>query len=236
MQHFIKCIILIGDYAFNITNIESLVVPSSVTSVGMNFVRNYNSGVKYVSFLNKNTEISSDNDLKNYIKEIHGYKNTNVYNYATTNNVTFVDILSIKPTSIILEKDISINLNDTMKINYTLNPLDANPNVTWESSNKNVVSVDDSGNIIGKSMGSATITVTTSNGLKNSIEVKVNGLIGDMNYNNKIDLKDIIVLIKKYLGTIPANDLDITIGDMNNNGRIDLKDIIILIRTYLGLE
>ena len=59
---------------------------------------------------------------------------------------------------------------------------------------------------------------------------------GDMNYNNRIDLKDIILLIKKYLGTDHASDLDITIGDMNNNGKLDLKDIIILIRTYLGLE
>ena len=227
---------IIGDYAFNITNLDSLIVPSSVTNVGMDFVRNGNSVVKYVSFLNKNTEISSDNNLKNYINEIHGYKDTNVYNYATTNNVTFVDILSIKPTSIILDKDININLNDTLKINYILSPLDANPNVTWGSSNKSIVSVDNNGNIIGKSMGSATITVTTSNGLKNSVTVKVNGLIGDMNNNNKIDLKDIIVLIKKYLGTDEATDTDILIGDMNHNSKLDLKDIIILIRTYLGLE
>ena len=59
---------------------------------------------------------------------------------------------------------------------------------------------------------------------------------GDLNKNNKIDLKDIILLIKKYLGTENYTEEDLIIGDMNNNSKLDLKDIIILIRTYLGME
>ena len=56
---------------------------------------------------------------------------------------------------------------------------------------------------------------------------------GDLNKNGKIDLKDIIILIKKYLGTIDSSNEDIVIGDMNSNNKIDLKDIILLIKTYL---
>ena len=57
-----------------------------------------------------------------------------------------------------------------------------------------------------------------------------------MNKNQKIDLKDIILLIKKYLNSSDASSEDILIGDMNYNNKLDSKDIIILIRTYLGLE
>ena len=75
--------------------------------------------------------------------------------------------------------------------------------------------------------------------VKDSITKEViyseNGFIkGDINYNGKIDLKDIILLIKKYLGTEDVNNSDITIGDMNNNNKLDLKDIILLIRLYLN--
>ena len=59
-------------------------------------------------------------------------------------------------------------------------------------------------------------------------------LLGDMNTNGKIDLKDIIILIKKYLGTEDSSNEDIVIGDINNNNKLDLKDIILLIKTYLG--
>ena len=57
---------------------------------------------------------------------------------------------------------------------------------------------------------------------------------GDMNYNSKIDLKDVISLIKKYLGTDNASSKDVKVGDMNSNSKIDLKDIILLIKRYLG--
>ena len=59
---------------------------------------------------------------------------------------------------------------------------------------------------------------------------------GDLNKNDKIDLKDIILLIKKYLGTENYTEDDLIIGDMNNNGKIDLKDIILLIKKYLKTD
>ena len=67
------------------------------------------------------------------------------------------------------------------------------------------------------------------------IKLKVNSsLKGDMNGNGKIDLQDIIILLKKYLGTLTTTEEDKIIGDMDNNGSIGLKDIILLLRSYLG--
>jgi len=57
---------------------------------------------------------------------------------------------------------------------------------------------------------------------------------GDLNKNGKIDLSDIIELLKKYLlieDEITQDELKI--GDMNNNSQIDLSDIIILLKAYL---
>ena len=57
---------------------------------------------------------------------------------------------------------------------------------------------------------------------------------GDMNNNDKIDLQDIIILLKKYLKSMDTTEDDIEIGDMDENDTIGLKDIILLLRTYLG--
>ena len=70
----------------------------------------------------------------------------------------------------------------------------------------------------------------------NSNKLKKDSTKGDMNKNGKIDLKDIITLIKKYLNTDSTNNQDITTGDINNNGKIDLKDIILLIKDYLKIN
>ena len=128
---------------------------------------------------------------------------------------------------------LNIIVNTTKKLEPTITPVDSMYTLNWSSSDESVVTVDENGNIRGLKKGSATITVTTNNNLSASINIIVNDYIkGDMNGNGKIDLKDIIMLIKKYLinSVIPE---DISIGDMNNNNVLDLKDIILLIKLYL---
>lgn len=55
---------------------------------------------------------------------------------------------------------------------------------------------------------------------------------GDMNGNGRIDLADIITLLKKYLSDDFTDEEKLT-GDMNDNKRIDLADIIALLKAYL---
>ena len=143
-----------------------------------------------------------------------------------------------KVESISFEDEVlNLVVNNSKKLEPVINPSDATYTLTWKSSNSSVVSVDKNGNIKGLKKGSATITVTTNNNKTATIKVNVNDYMkGDMNKNQKIDLKDIIILIKKYLNSSDASSEDILIGDMNYNNKLDLKDIIILIRTYLGLE
>ena len=65
--------------------------------------------------------------------------------------------------------------------------------------------------------------------------IDIEYITGDLNNNKKIDLKDIIILIRKYLGSESYTEDELIIGDMNNNNVLDLKDIILLIKIYLGV-
>ena len=67
----------------------------------------------------------------------------------------------------------SILMNHSMQLSATLNPTDATDNITWESSDESVLTVDQNGNLTALKAGTAIITVTTENGLTDSIEIAV---------------------------------------------------------------
>ena len=56
---------------------------------------------------------------------------------------------------------------------------------------------------------------------------------GDLNDNGKIDLADIIILLKKYLGIEETSVEEIRYIDMDDDGKIGLSDIIGLLKIYL---
>ena len=60
-------------------------------------------------------------------------------------------------------------------------------------------------------------------------------LKGDLNGNGRIDLADIIALLKKYLNGDSTPE-DMAVCDMDNDGNLNLKDIILLLKTYLTGE
>ena len=69
--------------------------------------------------------------------------------------------VTLKPTSL------SLFTGDTATLTATVEPSNAtNKNVTWESSNKSVATVDANGLVTAVSAGTATITVTTEDGNK----------------------------------------------------------------------
>lgn len=79
--------------------------------------------------------------------------------------------LNIKPatvsvTSVKLDKtELPLVVGGTAKLTATVEPADAtNKSVTWESSNPDVATVDQSGNVKAVTPGTATITATANNG------------------------------------------------------------------------
>ena len=94
-----------------------------------------------------------------------------------TCNVTVTDS-KIDIVSISLDKTkVSIDKGDTTKLKATINPRGAtNETLIWTSSNSNIVSVDTNGNITGRNIGTATITVSSNNGKKATSVVTVTGI------------------------------------------------------------
>ena len=86
------------------------------------------------------------------------------------------------PTGITLDKNkvaLDISGTKTTKLNAKIQPSNANRNtgITWNSSNTEVATVDQSGNVTAKANGTTTITATTQNGKSASCTVTVTTLI-----------------------------------------------------------
>lgn len=80
---------------------------------------------------------------------------------TTTPTETVVNV-----TGVSLDKtSLTLTEGDSSKLTATINPSNANnKNVTWASSNTGVVTVDNNGNVTAVKPGTATITVTTTDG------------------------------------------------------------------------
>ena len=83
-------------------------------------------------------------------------------------------VADVEVSSVTLNRgDQTLTVGDTVTVSATVNPTNAtNKNVTWESSNTGVATVNN-GIIKAVGKGTATITVTSSNGKTNSIKVTV---------------------------------------------------------------
>ena len=67
----------------------------------------------------------------------------------------------------------TLNYYDSLRLKAVVTPSDAETKLTWTSSNPDVVFVDYKGEVTGMGLGSATVTVRTSNGKKASVKIKV---------------------------------------------------------------
>ena len=93
--------------------------------------------------------------------------------YATC-SITVKDS-QVSVTSITLSpSSASLTVGDTQQLTATISPSNAtNKSVTWSSSNSSVATVSSSGLVTAKSIGNATITVRTVNGLTAECKVTV---------------------------------------------------------------
>lgn len=72
------------------------------------------------------------------------------------------------------QDNISIKKDDTLGLTVVVTPSElSSSKLTWKSSDENIVTVDESGKIKGINVGSATITVTSSNGKTATCKVNV---------------------------------------------------------------
>lgn len=161
----------IGNAAFkNCTSLSSIIIPNSVTRI-----REY--AFSKCSFLNSIVIPDSVTTIHPFAFDetsnnltIYGYKYSYIQEYAASRDLNFKEIAILLNTN-----ELNLGLNDTYTFKANMQPNNLpNSDITWSSSNSNIVSVDQNGKIKANSIGTATITATNKKfDVKTSCVVKV---------------------------------------------------------------
>ena len=104
--------------------------------------------------------------------------------------------------------------------------------ITWHSSNSNIVSVDNNGNIRVLGIGKATITATTANGNIATCNINViDYLKGDLNRDGLVNANDAAIALDLYkYGNFSLEDLQI--GDINGDNVVNANDAALILDIY----
>jgi len=60
------------------------------------------------------------------------------------------------------------------------------------------------------------------------------GTLGDLNGDNKVDVKDATISLSIAVGTKTATGDQTTLGDYNKDGKLDLKDTTLILKKAVG--
>ena len=153
--------------------IKFLINPSNATLKETNWTNSDSSKVSMKDSVGyaliKGLEVGSS-DIEITVKDYDGNVKTDSVkvNVINSNQPVLVSSIALSPTSV------TLNPNGTYKFNVTVSPSNAtNKGVTWSSSNTNVVSVDQNGNIKALKKGTAKIRVTAQDGSGKYAEASV---------------------------------------------------------------
>ncbi len=153
--------------------IKFLINPSNATLKETNWTNSDSSKVSMKDSVGyaliKGIEVGSS-DIEITVKDYDGNVKTDSVkvNVINSNQPVLVSSIALSPTSV------TLNPNGTYKFNVTVSPSNAtNKGVTWSSSNTNVVSVDQNGNIKALKKGTAKIRVTAKDGSGKYAEASV---------------------------------------------------------------
>ncbi len=106
--------------------------------------------------------------------------------------------------------------------------------ITYTSSNKNIATVDENGNVTGVKSGTAEITIKANT---KTTTVKVTVIdppkYGDVNLDGKVDVTDATLLQKYITHKESLTTTQLYAGDVSGNGVVNVKDVT-LIQKYLN--
>lgn len=162
---------------------------------------------------------TSDNTIASVDQrgKISGLKEGEIYiNVKTTDGSNlsdrcFVRIIDQVPASSILlaQTKLTMKKGDTVNLTYEMLPKDTTDTITMASDNKRVVTVTNGGKITAVGTGTATITMMTTSGITNTVEVHV------------VDLNKSNLRIRQYdTETLVVTGADGTVTWYSENNRI----------------
>ncbi|MBQ7145176.1 MAG: leucine-rich repeat protein [Lachnospiraceae bacterium] len=162
-------------------SLASIILPHSITEIDTAAFKNC---IKLTSVtIPRNTSsISSDAFSYKHKLTIYGVNGTYAETYAKENSITFVGIEK-KAQSVQFSADtIEMEVYDRKTLALTVTPSDCTDEIKWTSSNSEIVSVKENGEVEAKKPGTAVITVSVGD-LTASCEVRVIRLIYRIYFN-----------------------------------------------------
>ncbi|MBP5683734.1 MAG: Ig domain-containing protein [Bacilli bacterium] len=127
---------------------------------------------------------------------------------------------------IISRGKIELEIDDKLKIDYQLEPVDGYVYSTkWESSDNQIVSVNNDGELFGLKEGEAVVTLTINNKFIAKINVKVGTRMQDIKINSSTNLNMKIGDTSQIVTTIvPSNTSNKKLVYKSSNGNVIVSD------------
>ena len=153
-------------------------------------------------------------------------------------NIVEFDPANIHPmaTSLTLNQDdLIMYTSEDVQLMAEVLPELAIKQLAWTSSQPDVVTVSNNGTVMALAQGTATISVSTTDGsdLTENCNVTVRpGLRGDADGNGKLNVSDVSSLINMILGVTEKN---VERADVNGDSKLNVSDISALINMILGV-
>ncbi|MBR2154908.1 MAG: Ig-like domain-containing protein [Bacteroidaceae bacterium] len=241
---YASCLVTVKEPIIYVTNI-TLKCTSTTLEIGNHFqlyekIYPNNATNKNVSWSSSNNDVASvdnygyvtANSVGNAIIKCKANDGSGVYancNVTVKEPFIFVSNISLNCTST------TLLIGGHKQLSEEIYPNNAtNKNVSWSSSNSNVASVDNIGNVTAKAIGNATIRCEANDGSGVYVNCYVNvKKKGDLDGDDHITVEDITQLIELYLATSIDNHIE---ADMDDDGVITVDDITRLIELYLDLD
>ena len=226
VQEFPEGIIVIGRSAFSKTKLNSAILPSTLESLGKDAFSTLSDAFESVAI--KSEQMKSFYGSDEY--EIYLINGTETSKYADANNITYKDLNTATPNIELSENVIKLHVGKEGKqLSYTITPkfFGKMGIAKWSTSNGNVVTINQTGEITPVNAGTANIYLTLNNSQAVcSVTVEEQYLKGDVNKDGKITIYDVIqILNQSILGGDLTDDM-LYIMDYNEDEKVTIYDAI----------
>ena len=196
-----------------------------------------------VTWMSDNPDVATVDQQGNVTQHAVGYATITVK--TAENSFTAECLISVQPARTRVQgisfadtsMDLGLYASVTLKPVFT--PADAtDQTLTWESSNKAVVTVSRTGEVTAIGLGTAEITATSNDG-EHKASITVNVALaagyGDVSNNGTVDAADALLVLLASVGLRTLTALEQEVADVNGDGFVDAADAILILRYNAGL-
>lgn len=161
---------------------------------------------------------------------------------ATDGNKSSVcEVVVPQNASTVEFSDVNLHVGDRLPINPVFTPSTATATQMTYSYNKaSIVNIDEFNVIHALSAGTVTVTATTEYGISSTFTVTILDSdfiikIGDVNLDDRVNIKDLIRIKKYLLKTISLSKNSLNAADITSDGNINSEDLMNLRKLLLEI-